>query len=137
MDRVSAQSTAEYAEVAESLSYSEQVLDHFEHPRNAGELADATATAQLENPVCGDSLKMWARISDERIAEISFKAKGCVSTVACASAMTEMVAGKSVSQAKRFSRDELVQKLGGLSPTTMHASHLAFDTLQALLRQIK
>lgn len=116
--------------------YSEQVLDHFEHPRNAGELADANATAQLENPVCGDSLKMWASISNGTIAQISFKAKGCVSTVACASAMTELAKGKSVAEAKKVRREDILDMLGGLSPTTMHASHLAFDALQALLKQL-
>lgn len=116
--------------------YSPQVLDHFDHPRNAGELESATAV-QLENPVCGDYLKLWGRAADGRLADITFKAKGCVTTVACASALTELVKGRPLAEVRSFQREELVKALGGLTPTTMHASHLAFDTLQALLKQLK
>jgi len=118
------------------MTYSPQVLDHFGNPRNAGELEGATAAVQLENPVCGDALKLWGRVTQDRL-DITFKAKGCVSTVACASAMTEMVKGKPLGEARAVTREMLVESLGGLSATTMHASHLAFDTLQALLKQLK
>jgi nitrogen fixation NifU-like protein len=117
--------------------YSPQVLDHFEHPRNVGEVDRATAVAQLENPICGDSLRMSVRFVDGRIPEIKFKAKGCVTSVACASALTEMVLGKDLDEVRSVTREELVQTLGGLSPETMHASHLAMDTLQELLKQIR
>ena len=81
--------------------YSSQVLDHFEHPRNAGALADADASARVENPACGDVLELTVKIADGRIAEIRFRAKGCVAAMACGSAVTELVSGKTVAEARK------------------------------------
>jgi nitrogen fixation NifU-like protein len=120
--------------------YSAELLDHFQNPRNAGEIECPDATARLENPVCGDilelSLKLEETQSTKRIAEIRFRAKGCVPAMACGSAITEMVQGTSVEQAQKLSREELVQEIGGLPQASAHASHLAIDTLAALLRKI-
>ena len=92
------------------------------------------ASAQLENPVCGDILKLTLKLEEGRIADIRFRAKGCVPAMACGSAITEMVKGKTVEEARRLSREELVQKVGGLPEASGHAGHLAMDTLKALLR---
>ena len=73
--------------------YSKQVLDHFEHPRFAGELENATVCVDVENPACGDRLRLALRIEGERIVDARFKAKGCVPSMACASRLMEMVAG--------------------------------------------
>jgi nitrogen fixation NifU-like protein len=116
--------------------YSSQVLDHFEHPRNAGTLAAADASARIENPACGDVLELAVRISEGRIAEIRFRAKGCVAAMACASAVTELVSGKTVDEARKLSREELVQAVGGLPVASSHASHLAIDTLAAVLGKL-
>jgi nitrogen fixation protein NifU and related proteins len=129
--------------------YSAELLDHFQNPRNAGEIEDPDASARLENPVCGDilelSLKLEKRLEkklDEtklqgsRIADIRFRAKGCVPTMGCGSAITELVKGKNVDEARKLSRDELVGKIGGLPQASAHASHLAMDTLAALLRKL-
>ena len=80
--------------------YSAQLLDHFQNPRNPGDVADADATAEIENPACGDVLRLTLKIEAGRIAEIRFKAKGCVPSMACASALTEMVAGKTLDEAR-------------------------------------
>jgi NifU-like protein involved in Fe-S cluster formation len=117
--------------------YSPQVLDHFQDPRNPGEVARPDATAQLDNPACGDILKLTLRVTDGRIAEIRFLAKGCVPAIACGSALTELVRGRTVIQARRLTREELVQAVGGLPEASTHASHLAMDTLAATLRQVK
>lgn len=114
--------------------YSPQVLDHFEHPRNPGLVNAPNATTQVENPVCGDVLKLTARISQERIVEIKFLAKGCVPAMACASALAEFLQGKTVAEASALKREDLVQRLGGLPEASTHASHLAIDALNALLR---
>jgi nitrogen fixation NifU-like protein len=116
--------------------YSAAVLDHFEHPRNVGELADATAVAQMENPACGDIMKLWLRIEEKRIVEARFRAKGCVPAIACGSAMTEMVVGRTLSEARGLRRIELVMKLGGLPAASLHASHLAIDVLAKALNQV-
>jgi NifU-like protein involved in Fe-S cluster formation len=117
--------------------YSPQLLDHFEHPRNPGEVANPDATVQLENPACGDILKLSLRITNSHIAEIRFLAKGCVPAMACGSVLTELVKGKSVEAARRLRREELVQAIGGLPEASTHASHLAMDALAAALKQLK
>jgi nitrogen fixation protein NifU and related proteins len=116
--------------------YSAELLDHFQNPRNAGEIESADRSARLENPVCGDILELTLKLEGERIANIRFRAKGCVPAMACGSAITELVKGKSVEEARRISREELVRKVGGLPPASAHASHLAMDTLAALLRTL-
>jgi len=116
--------------------YSAELLDHFQNPRNAGEVADPDRSARLENPVCGDILELTLKLEGKRIADIRFRAKGCVSAMACGSAITELAKGKNVDQARQVSREELVQKVGGLPEASAHASHLAMDTLAALLRGV-
>jgi len=117
--------------------YSAEVLDHFQNPRNAGEVASPDASVQIENPACGDILKLTLRIVDRRIGEIRFLAKGCVSAIACASLLTEMVQGKAVDEASKLRREDLIAAIGGLPEGSAHASHLAMDALAAALKQIK
>lgn len=116
--------------------YSPQVLDHFEHPRNAGTVAAPDASAQLENPACGDILKLTLKVSGGCIEEIRFLAKGCVCSMACGSALTELVMGKTIEQARELDREQLVNRVGGLPPASMHASHLAMDTLAVAIKQL-
>ena len=116
--------------------YSAQLLDHFERPRNAGEIAVPDATVQIENPACGDILKLTLRIAGDRIAEAKFLAKGCVPTIACASALTELLCGKTVAQARNVSREDIIAAIGGLPTTSTHASHLAMDALRSALQQL-
>ena len=117
--------------------YSAQLLDHFENPRNPGELVDANATAEIQNPACGDVLRLTLRIDSGRIAEIRFKAKGCVASMACASALTEIVAGKTLDEARSLQRDRVIAAVGSLPQASTHAAQLALDTLSAALDQIK
>ena len=116
--------------------YSAQVLDHFERPRNAGVVADAHASARIENPACGDVLELTVKIAHGRIGEIRFRAKGCVAAMACGSAVTGLVSGKTVAEARKVSREELVRAVGGLPPASSHASHLAMDALKAVLGRL-
>jgi nitrogen fixation NifU-like protein len=116
--------------------YSSQVLDHFQHPRNPGEVANPDASAQIENPACGDVLKLTFRIVDGRIEEIRFLAQGCVPAMACASLLTELVQGRTVAEARQLSREELVQAIGGLPRASTHASHLAMETLAAAIKSV-
>ena len=117
--------------------YSSQLLDHFQNPRNAGEVLNPDASVQIENPACGDILKLSARIFDGRIAEIRFRAKGCVPAMACASLLTDMLLGRTLEDARKLRREELVLKIGGLPEASVHASHLALDAWAALLKQLK
>src|SRR5262244_3646079 len=94
--------------------YSSQLLDHFQNPRNAGEVEPPSAAVQIENPACGDVLRLSARIEDGRFAEIRFRAKGCVPAMACGSALTELVQGETIQEAASLRREELVDAVGGL-----------------------
>ena len=114
--------------------YSPQLLDHFEHPRNPGVLDKAHATAQIENPVCGDVLKLTAFFDQNTITEIRFQAKGCVPSIACGSALTELVCGKTPGDASSLSRDDILRAVGGVPPASSHAAQLAIDALRALLK---
>jgi nitrogen fixation protein NifU and related proteins len=116
--------------------YSPQVLDHFEHPRNSGSVTDPDASVQLQNPACGDVLKLTLKLAGGRIAEIRFLAKGCVPSIACASALTEMAYGRSIAEARAIRREQIVDAVGGLPPASSHASHLAMDALNAVLDQV-
>lgn len=116
--------------------YSRELLDHFQNPRNAGEIESADRTARLENPVCGDILELTLKLEGERIADIRFRAKGCVPAMACGSAITELAKGKRVEEARQISREDLVRRVGGLPPASDHASHLAMDTLAELLPKL-
>lgn len=116
--------------------YSPQILEHFEHPRNVGEIADANAAARVENPVCGDILQLWLKVEGDRVAVARFRAKGCVPSIACGSALTELLKGRTLSQARALRREELVAAVGGLRSESTHASHLAMDALAAVLKQL-
>ena len=117
--------------------YSAELLDHFQNPRNAGEIEAPDAFARVENPACGDVMELSLTIEGDRIAEIRFRAKGCVPSMACGSAITEIVKGKSIEEALEVSREEVVRKVGGLPAASGHASQLAIETLQAALKKIE
>ncbi len=110
------------------------MLDHFQNPRNAGDVPNPDASAQLENPACGDILKLTLRMIDGHIAEIRFRAKGCVPAMACGSLVTELVKGKTPQEARKLTREDLISSIGGLPEASSHASHLAIDALNAVLR---
>ncbi len=117
--------------------YSAQLLDHFQNPRNAGEIADADATADIENPACGDILRLTLRVSAGHISDVKFKAKGCVAAIACGSALTELVLGKTPNEAGKLQREEVITAVGGLPQASTHAAQLALDALSAALSQIR
>jgi nitrogen fixation NifU-like protein len=119
------------------MSYSAQVLDHFEHPRNAGELPGADAEVRLEHPVCGDIIKLAVKVADGRVAQVRYQTRGCVASIAAGSCLTEMVQGQSLSAAAKITREELLNNLGGLNAASMHASHLAMDALEQVLKQLQ
>jgi len=116
--------------------YSPQLLDHFQNPRNAGDLPGADAAAETENPVCGDVVRLSLKVQDKTISEIRFKAKGCVPAMGCASAVTQLVIGKSIDEARSLRSDDVVNAVGGLPAASNHAAELAIDVLRAALRKL-
>jgi len=117
--------------------YSAELLDHFEHPRNSGEMLKASAQVRVENPACGDILELAVKIEAGCVVEIRFRAKGCVPAMACASAITELAKGKSVADARVIDKDDVIRTVGGLPPASGHAAQLAVDALRAVLKDTR
>jgi len=118
------------------MSYSEAFKDHIANPRNAGEVAAANATGEETNPVCGDRLRISLRMREGRIEAAGFLAYGCPPTLVCGSIMTELVIGKTVEEAMRLTRKELVDAIGGLPSRKQHAAALAIETLRAAIASV-
>src|SRR5260221_657415 len=119
------------------MSYSEIVLDHFEHPRNLGDIEKADARAKIEHPVCGDIMQLAVKVADGRIDDVRFRTRGCVASIAAGSCLTEMIKGKSIAEVRAVKREVLAEALGGLDNASIHATHLAMDVLAAVLGQLK
>jgi nitrogen fixation protein NifU and related proteins len=115
------------------VPYSEAFRDHLANPRNAGVLEGADADVELTNPVCGDRLRLTLRLSGGRVSAARFLAYGCPPTLACGSALTELVQGKTVKEAARLTREDLKNALGGLPARKGHATALAVEALRAAL----
>jgi NifU-like protein involved in Fe-S cluster formation len=115
------------------MTYSQTFADQFENPRNAGELPDANALGEETNPVCGDRVRLSLRVVDGRIEAARFLAYGCPPTLVCASALTELIEGKTVDQALGVTRKDLAVAIGGLPPRRQHAAALAIETLRTAL----
>ncbi len=115
--------------------YSQEVLDHFHHPRNVGEIETPTAAVEMTNPVCGDLMKLWVVVRDGRVCEAKFKIAGCVPAVACGSWLTEMILGKPLADLGSLTAEQIEAGLGGLPPASKHASVLAADALKRLLEK--
>ena len=116
--------------------YAPQVIDHFEHPRNVGEVPDADARVQVENPACGDIMLLTLKLKDGRITEARYRTRGCVASIACGSFLTAWLRNKTLVEARALRREEVVAGIGGLSNETMHASHLVMDALNTALKTI-
>ena len=111
--------------------YSDAVRDHFENPRNAGEIPDADAVGYETNPVCGDTMRLTLRINGGRIVEARFQASRCPAAMAASSVCTEMVRGLSLAEAEAVTKEQYAAALGGLPPGKMHCSVLAADAVRA------
>ena len=93
-------------------------------------------SVQAENPACGDVMKLMLRVRQGSISETKYQVRGCVASIACGSALTEQLVGKTIAEAAAIKRESLVETLGGLSNESMHASHLAIDCLTLALKQL-
>jgi nitrogen fixation NifU-like protein len=109
----------------EAVHYSDTVLEHFERPRNAGEMADASVDYFVTNPISGDSIRLFLRIEDERIARASFLTTGGPASIATASVATELVIGKTLDEANAITREQLVDAVGGLPASKIQCSVIA------------
>ena len=117
--------------------FSQALLDHFEHPRNAGELPGATARIEVSNPVCGDILQLAAICEGGTVREVRFLCRGCTASIACASLLTELIQGRELKALASLTAESVAEALGGLPPASFHAAQLAHDALLALLAAVK
>jgi nitrogen fixation NifU-like protein len=115
--------------------YSERLLEHFKNPRNVGELAPPATTVEVSNPACGDIMKLSARFEDGRLVASAYKVRGCTASIACGSALTELIQGRSRADLTGMTAAEIEAAVGGLTPESKHAAVLCRDALKALLRQ--
>lgn len=113
--------------------YSEKVMDHFENPRNVGELEDANGIGEVGNATCGDIMKMYLKIENDVIVDCKFKTFGCGSAIATSSMATELIKGKTVQEALELSNKAVVEALDGLPARKIHCSVLAEDAIKAAL----
>lgn len=116
--------------------YSERLLDHFQNPRNAGELAAPTVTVEVTNPACGDILRLSVRVEEGRVAEIRYKTRGCTASIASGSALTELVEGKSRAELERLRAADVEAAVDGLIPESKHAAVLCIDAVRALAKRM-
>ena len=116
------------------MPYSAKFKEHLAHPRNAGELAEASAVADETNPICGDRLRLSLIVNDGRIEAARFLAYGCPPTLVCGSVLTELISGKTTEEAKQLTRADLLDAIGGLPSRKHHAASLAIETLHSALQ---
>jgi nitrogen fixation NifU-like protein len=116
------------------MAYSQKLLDYFQHPRCVGEIHAATGVAEVSNPVCGDVMKLWVLVDNGRIADAKFKAQGCSAAIATSSYATEMLIGLEVAEARKITKEEIADALGGLPAAKIHCSVLAVDAIREALK---
>jgi len=134
------------------MTYSKKVLQHFKNPHNQGIIKEADAIGKVGNPVCGDVMKIYLKIKEQRtqnkehriknteqaaIEDIKFETLGCAAAIAVSSALTEMVKGKTIDKALKITKDQIVKELGGLPPIKVHCSMLGIDALREAINNYK
>ena len=115
--------------------YSQVLLDHFQNPRNVGELPPPAVTVEVSNPACGDILRLSVLFEDDTATEVRYKVRGCTASIAAGSALTEWIAGKSRAELAAFSPTIIDDALGELAAESKHAAVLCADGVKALLRR--
>lgn len=119
------------------LDYSPTVIDHFEHPRNYGELPAANGVAMIGNPSCGDTIKISLLVKNGIIDQARFQTLGCVAAVAASSALTTLIKGKTLAAAEAVTNQDVARALGGLPPQKLSCSNFAADALKAAIKNYK
>ncbi|MBD3381851.1 MAG: Fe-S cluster assembly scaffold protein NifU [candidate division Zixibacteria bacterium] len=114
--------------------YSDKVMDHFMNPRNMGEIEDANAIGDVGNPACGDMMRLYLKIQDEKIVDAKFKTFGCGAAIATSSMLTELIKGISLDEAKKISNKAVAEALDGLPAVKIHCSVMAEEALAAALK---
>jgi nitrogen fixation NifU-like protein len=114
--------------------HSERLLNHFQNPRNVGELAPPALTVDVTNPACGDMMRLSVRFDNDRVTEVRFQTRGCTASIAASSALTEWMTGKSRLELRTFNAAVVEEAVGGLEPASKHAAVLCVDAVKSILR---
>ena len=117
--------------------YSKKVMEHFTNPRNVGEIPDADGIGEQGNPVCGDAMKIFIKVQDDKIVDAKFQTFGCGASIAVSSMVTEMVKGKTIEEALKISKETVASALDGLPPQKMHCSNLGADALRKAIENYR
>jgi nitrogen fixation NifU-like protein len=117
--------------------YSQKVMDHFMHPRNVGEIADADGVGEVGNPVCGDMMTFYIKVKDNRLADIKFKTFGCGAAIAVSSIVSEMAMGKTLEEALEITPKLVADELEGLPKQKFHCSNLGAQALQKAIEDYR
>ena len=117
--------------------YSAKVIEHFQNPRNVGEIKDADGVGTVGNASCGDIMSIYIKVENNIITDIKFKTFGCGAAIATSSITTELVKGRSIEEAERLTRNQVAEALDGLPPIKMHCSNLATDALRAAIEDYR
>ena len=115
--------------------YPPQLIEHFQNPRNVGELGPPAATVEVSNPACGDILRLSVRFESGRAVEVRYKVRGCTASIAAGSALTEWIAGKTRDELAAFDTVRIEEALGGLPAASKHAAVLCADGVKELIRR--
>ncbi len=121
----------------DNAQYSQKVMDHFLNPHNVGELSDANGIGNVGNPVCGDIMRLYIKVEDNRIVNVSFKTFGCGAAIATSSMVTDLVKGKTLEEALAISNKAVAEALGGLPKIKMHCSVLAEEALKSAIEDYR
>ena len=117
--------------------YSDKVMDHFMNPRNMGDIKDADAVGTVGNPACGDVMRLYIKVENDKIAEAKFKTFGCGAAIATSSMATEMIKGKTVDESLKITNEAVAEALDGLPPNKMHCSVLAQEAIESAINNYK
>lgn len=119
------------------MEYTEQVMDHFMNPRNMGEMEDASGVGTVGNAKCGDIMRIYIKVENDVITDVSFKTFGCGAAIATSSKATELVKGKTIDEALQITNKAVMEALGGLPPVKVHCSVLAEEALHAAIKDYR
>lgn len=117
--------------------YSKKVLEHFKKPHNVGKIEDADGIGTVGNRACGDVMKLYIKVKDNKIVDIKFETAGCAAAIATSSIITDLAKGKTIEEALKITKDNIVEELEGLPPMKVHCSLLAIDALHAAIKDYK
>lgn len=113
--------------------YSEKVIEHFSNPRNVGEIENADGIGQVGNPICGDTMKIYLKIKNDKIVDVKFKTFGCGAAIATSSIATQLIKGKNIEEALELNNQAVIEALDGLPPAKIHCSVLAEEAIKAAI----